>query len=100
MEKSLTSEKDCNVMKRYLLTLIITGMAYGLNAQNEANRWYFGINAGISFTNGIPNASQGALNSTEGTTASCDSLGNFNFYSDGVTVWNRYDSIMPNGTGS
>lgn len=74
-------------------------MAFGLYAQNQANRWYFGLNAGMNFTNGIPSAIHGALNTTEGTTASCDSLGNLNFYSDGVTVWNKVDSIMPNGTG-
>lgn len=86
-------------MKNLLFTALLTVSIISLRAQKQADQWYFGITAGINFSTGIPFAVQGTLNSTEGTTVSSDSSGNLNFYSDGVTVWNKTGIAMPNGTG-
>ena len=69
-------------------------------AQNEANVWYFGYNAGVDFSSGNPvPLTNGALTTPEGSATIADANGNLLFYSDGITVWDRTHSPMPNGTG-
>src|SRR5690606_7299225 len=69
-------------------------------AQNEANIWYFGENAGLDFNSGSPIALlDGQLNTLEGCSTISDSDGNLLFYSDGIKVWNKNHQIMLNGTG-
>jgi Secretion system C-terminal sorting domain len=78
-----------------LLTLSFSGVA-----QNEGNIWYFGSNAGIDFNSGVPVAlTNGALSTSEGCASISDNNGVLQFYTDGVTVWNRNHLVMPNGTG-
>lgn len=71
------------------------------NAQNQYNNWYFGLNAGITFNGGAPTAlTDGALSTLEGCATVSDPVtGNLLFYTDGVTVWNRQHTSMPNGLG-
>src|SRR5262245_10477441 len=65
----------------------------------QANHWYFGVNAGIDFSSGTATAVYGgALNASGGTASISDNLGNLLFYTDGLTAWNRYHQPMPNGT--
>ncbi len=74
----------------------------GINvfSQGEANNWYFGSNAGITFNNGAPEALlDGQLDTFEGCSSISDSSGNLLFYSDGISVWNRNHQVMPNGSG-
>src|SRR5688572_26234943 len=86
-------------MKRFLLLLLLFYSIH-LHAQHEADKWYFGVNAGLDFFNGPPVAiSGGALVTNEGCATISDNNGNLLFYTDGVTVWNRAHQIMPNGTG-
>lgn len=69
-------------------------------AQKEGNIWYFGTNAGIDFNSGSAVAlNDGALSTTEGCACISDANGQLLFYTDGITVWNRYHQQMPNGTG-
>jgi hypothetical protein len=70
-----------------------------LDAQKQTNYWFFGIFAGLDFSAGSPKDTSGALNTTEGCSSISDSLGNLLFYTDGVSVWNRTHTTMPNGTG-
>lgn len=71
-----------------------------LNAQNEANIWYFGYNAGIDFNSGTAVAiTDGQLKTYEGCATICDNLGKLLFYTDGSTIWNAKHNIMPNGSG-
>ncbi|HMT30248.1 MAG TPA: T9SS type A sorting domain-containing protein [Bacteroidia bacterium] len=86
-------------MKRHILFIMLVLVISTLQAQHQTDRWYFGINAGISFISGAPVVIPGSLNTTEGTTSSSDSLGNLNFYSDGVTVYDKNGTVMPNGSG-
>src|SRR5688572_17356023 len=41
-------------MKKSLLVILIAITATDLRAQGEANNWYFGLQAGITFENGFP----------------------------------------------
>ncbi len=90
-----------------LLTLVgLISTIYPGNAQNskQANIWYFGINAGVDFTNGNPVAiTNGALEANEGVATMSDRVGNLLFYTNGGdvpnigAVWNRNHQVMPNG---
>lgn len=80
-----------------------------LRAQGEANQWVFGgqtlqclfplsPGAGIDFNPAIPVVRPlSALSSCEGTATMSDANGNLLFYSDGMSVWDRNNNMMPNG---
>lgn len=87
-------------MKNFLSGICFVLSIPQLFAQPQANRWYFGVLAGLDFSSGSPQPlSSGVLNTNEGCTAICDPQGNFLFYTDGVTVWNKSHIPMPNGSG-
>ncbi len=68
--------------------------------QGENNTWYFGYGAGVDFNSGSPVAiSGGQTAQREGVASVSDASGNLLFYSDGLSVWDRTHSFMPNGTG-
>ena len=80
--------------------IILANNPIFLFAQNEHNVWYFGYRAGLDFNSGsVVALNDGQLNTTEGCSSICDSMGNLLFYTNGVTVWNKNHQIMPNGTG-
>ncbi|GAA4277842.1 T9SS type B sorting domain-containing protein [Aquimarina mytili] len=86
---------------RYLYVLFFIGLlsTTPVIGQGEANNWYFGQNAGISFNTTPPTAlTNGQVNTLEGCTTISDATGSLLFYTDGITVWNRFHNIMPNGT--
>ena len=69
-----------------------------------ANIWYFGNGAGIDFNeeDGLPDpprsiAAAHAMDAPEGTSTISDTNGDVLFYSDGRSVWNRFNTPMPNG---
>ncbi len=69
-----------------------------LNAQNEANHWYFGINIGIEFKpEGIDTVGEWSnFVATEGgATYSHPQTGALLFYTDGMIVWGADHRIMP-----
>ena len=69
-------------------------------SQNEANNWYFGQKAGVSFNNGFPvQEPNGELITVEGCATISNKNGDLLFYTNGVDVWDRNHAIMPNGTG-
>ncbi|MDD2962392.1 MAG: PKD domain-containing protein [Bacteroidales bacterium] len=69
-------------------------------AQREADFWYFGNNAGLSFSTGDPVAiTNGALFTREGCATISDNAGNLLLYTDGQIVWNKNHVQMENGTG-
>ena len=75
-------------------------------AQKQANIWYFGDHAGVSFNSGSPIALTNGQTAycymyphNEGSSTICDSSGALLFYSDGENVWNRNHQIMLNGSG-
>ncbi|WP_459211738.1 T9SS type B sorting domain-containing protein [Aquimarina rhabdastrellae] len=87
------------MFKRTLIFLILLLSHYFSFGQGEANNWYFGINAGLSFNTGDSPSPllDGQLHSSRSATIS-DPNGNLLFYTDGNTVWNRNHQIMQDGT--
>jgi len=86
-------------MKCFLFILIIFNLQS--IAQNQANIWYFGWNAGIDFNGAVPvSISNGQLQTSEGCASICDgATGELLFYTDGVSVWDSTHTPMLNGTG-
>lgn len=74
-------------------------------AQGEANNWYFGNGAGITFNTSPPSAiTDGQLSTNEGCSSISNANGDLLFYTDGRTIWNSEHQIMQNadyfgGTG-
>lgn len=74
--------------------------------QNQANIWYFGDKAGLDFNNPIPTALLNGqtdilppIGWNESYSSISDISGALLFYSNGVFVWNKTQTIMPNGSG-
>ncbi len=70
----------------------------------SANIWYFGNGAGLDFNEveGLdppPRSitARHAMDAPEGTSTISDSNGDVLFYSNGTSVWNRENNVMPNG---
>lgn len=69
-------------------------------SQGEANVWYFGNQAGLDFNSGSPVAlTDGLINTQESCGSIADASGQLIFYTDGMTVFTRNHTVMPNGTG-
>ena len=87
-------------MKKIYFILLLTLCFTSGYAQREAGIWYFGVNAGIDFNSGAPEAlTNGNLITEEGCATFSDKDGHLLFYTDGTYVWNRNHQIMPNGYG-
>jgi len=72
--------------------------AVSLQAQKQADIWYFGNKAGISFSAGKPVAiTDSELSTEEGCAVISDPAGKMLFYTDGISVWNSQHALMPNG---
>ena len=70
------------------------------NTGKEGNIWYFGYGAGLDFNSGSPvPLLDGQLYTLEGCASIADNNGDFLFYTDGMTVYDKNHNIMPNGTG-
>ena len=83
-----------------LLLFFLFAMTALMLKSQRANNWIFGGNAGLNFSTSIPTAlSGGQTTGPDNTSAISDSNGNLLFYTDGVTVWNKFNTPMPNGTG-
>lgn len=83
---------------RFVLPLILLVLLPStLHAQSEV--WFFGDSAGVDFRSGMPVVlGDGAINAVEGSaTISDPRTGMLLFYTDGITVWNRLHTPMPNG---
>ena len=67
---------------------------------NEANIWYFGDYAGLTFNSGGPVAlTNSAMYTDEGCSTICDGSGSLLFYTNGITIWNQNHQVMDNGMG-
>ena len=93
-------------MRNSLLLLIFLSFnSFVALAQHEADNWYFGVRAGLSFKNDTVVFIQGGQTGirdglTEGCAVISDKMtGDLQFYTDGETVWNRKHEVMKNGTG-
>jgi hypothetical protein len=91
------------VMKKFNMKIILVLLALypvPVFSQHEADNWYFGINAAITFSTNPPSYLPGSqMITNEGCASLSDSAGNLLFYSDGSSIWDRTHTVMPNGTG-
>jgi gliding motility-associated-like protein len=72
----------------------------GVFSQSESNYWYFGNKAGLKFNTLPPVAvTDGQINSYGGSATISDNAGNLLFYTDGVKIWAKNHTVMPNGSG-
>lgn len=85
-------------MKRLALLsafILATLLTY---SQKQANYWHFGVYAGLDFSGGDPVAlTNSQLETGEGCSSISDLNGNLMFYTDGRSVWNRNNVLMPHG---
>ncbi len=87
-------------MKRIFILTVLISLLISAHAQNEATFWHFGLNAGLDFSSGFPVPLQNSqIYTGEGCSSISSSTGDLLFYTDGQTVWNRNNIVMPNGTG-
>lgn len=93
--------KTINLMKKILTIIILFSsfISFGQNLQNA--NWCFRISAKVDFNLNPPNASSCVNNSTTVYGGSGASVSNSNgqllFYTDGISVRDRNNNIMPNG---
>jgi hypothetical protein len=67
-------------------------------SQGEANNWYFGVKAAISFNTGSPVPLYNSqMEAPEGVASISNKNGDLLFYSNGWNVWNRDHQVMLNG---
>ncbi len=68
---------------------------------HEADRWVFGDKASIDFSTEPPAASATSsfFDTPGGVAAISDADGNLLFFTNGITVWNRFYYVMTNGDG-
>jgi hypothetical protein len=85
---------------KYIITFFLLSITFDSSAQHEADTWYFGFNAGITFSTTPPSVLPGGqIVTPEGCASLSDNNGNLLFYSDGATIWSANHMVMPNGTG-
>lgn len=80
----------------FIAVLSLSSTAWG----QQNNVWVFGDMAGADFNGGPPVAMTTSINNAlEATASVCDNQGNLLFYTDGATVWDATNAVMPNGSG-
>jgi len=85
-------------MKHWYALWFCLLLATSSYAQREAQSWYFGNNAGISFAAGAPRAvTDGARVGYEAAATVSDAAGNLLFYTNSVDIWDRNHHLMTNG---
>jgi WD40 repeat protein len=88
------------MQKRIFIIVWFLSVSFLIQAQlgKEAWHWQFGQHTALDFSSGLPIVDTSAVNTDEG----CASISNPNtgqllFYTDGISVWNRFNQQMPNG---
>ena len=87
-------------MKNTFLLFLFLLSPFFLFSQGEFNQWRFGWYAGLDFNFTPPVSVSGSSMYSYFSSASIsDSLGNLLFYSNGESIWNKNNQLMPNGNG-
>lgn len=88
--------------KRILILVHLLLLHCCIHAQynlKENSFWAFGGNYAIDFSGGTPVAANTPLASLGGSAAVCNASGQLLFYTQGDTIWNKNNQVMPNGAG-
>ncbi|MEI7802865.1 MAG: gliding motility-associated C-terminal domain-containing protein [Bacteroidota bacterium] len=68
--------------------------------QKQGDNWLFGNQTGVSFIGGISPIATGKLVTQEGCSGYSDpQTGQLLFYTDGDSIWDKNNNVMPNGVG-
>lgn len=85
-------------MQHRLVILLLVSFVATAQAQKEADNWYFGSRAGITFKNGFPEEIFGGqINTWEGCATISDFNGDLVFYTDGERVFNAQHNQIESG---
>ena len=88
------------LFKKIFFSFFAFLLSCNVYSQNQNKIWYFGDYAGLDFNSGSPvPLLSSALFTNEGCSSIADNSGNLLFYTDGITVWNKVHTVMPNGFG-
>jgi len=94
------SDKTKILLSAWLLLVALHLNISALQAQGEANNWYFGNMAGMTFSSNPPTKlTNSGMVTSEGCATISDASGNLLFYTDGKMVYNRQHAVMTNGNG-
>jgi gliding motility-associated-like protein len=97
---TLYARKKVHPVKRIYLLLPLLLACSVIFAQKQANFWQFGTLCGLDFNSGSPVVlTNSAINTAEGCSSISDASGNLLFYTDGIKVWDKTNTQMPNGFG-
>lgn len=94
--------KNSTFFKLFLSTVLFLGVTIIMNAQLQNTNWYFGNQTGLNFNDGTQPATiitNNIMSSNGGTAAVSDEFGNLLFYTDGITIWNKFNMVIYNGFG-
>jgi gliding motility-associated-like protein len=90
---------------RYLVSVLLLVVYNSSFSQKEASVWYFGKEIGIDFNQSPPAlltdgmiTYDGVGTNMESAASIADENGQLLFYTNGMTVWNRLNEVMFNGT--
>jgi|GEM_PF-914604 len=86
-------------MKTLFIFLFVLITPLIVIAQSENNVWLFGQGAGLDFSTNPPTAITSPLVALEGTAVLSDDNGDVLFYTNGETIWDKNNNVMPNGSG-
>ncbi len=89
-------------MRKIIIVSVFIASVVSLFAQGEADNWYFGKFAAMTFDtpDKSPRFTIGSvMNADEGCASISDRDGKLLFYTDGETIWNADNVQMPNGNG-
>jgi gliding motility-associated-like protein len=93
----------CKVRLSFLKIIVSIILIFNwqlVKSQGPSNIWYFGNQAGLSFSTNPPTAlTNSAMSAFEGCATISDDNGNLLFYTNGSLVWNRNHAPMPAGNG-
>lgn len=83
--------------KLYTIVALLLFVTTTIYAQDPNNHWQLGT-ADVNFTTNPPTVATVANSGQYGNASISDDFGNLLFYTDGNTVWNKNNGVMPLGT--
>jgi hypothetical protein len=87
----------------YKFLIIVFSLLFSISgiAQKQSYNWLFANSCALDFNSGspVPFDAFGSISTHEGSASISNEDGELLFYSDGSTVWNKDQLVMPNGTG-
>lgn len=97
MKRHYTNKQFKKSNLKIVALFLILLFQFALVAQSEGKIWYFGTHAGLDFSTSPPSVIlDGQINTLEGTATISDENGELLFYTDGIEVFTREHTVMPN----